>query len=62
MITIEKLVEILKEEAARQKKYVNRDVYDGNGDRDIFQEGFNCGTEETIEEVLGLIERGGRVP
>jgi adenylylsulfate kinase-like enzyme len=61
MITIEKLAEILKEDLARMRKYVNKDVYDGDGVRDIFQEGYNYGHEVTTEEVLKLIERGGRI-
>jgi len=61
MITIEKLVEILKEDLARVRKYVNKDVYDGDGVRDIFQEGYNYGHEVTTEEVLKLIERGGGI-
>lgn len=61
MITIEKLVEILKEELTRVRKYVNKDVYDADGVRDIFQEGYNYGHEITMEEILKLIERGGRI-
>jgi hypothetical protein len=61
MITIEKLVEILKEDITRVRKYVNKDVYDGDGVRDIFQEGYNYGHEVTVEQILELIERGGRI-
>jgi hypothetical protein len=61
MITIEKLVEILKEELTRMRKYVNKDVYDGDGVRDIFQEGYNYGHEVTMGQILELIERGGRI-
>jgi len=61
MITMEKLVEILKEDLTRVRKYVNKDVYDGDGVRDIFQEGYNYGHEVTVEEILKLIDRGDRI-
>jgi hypothetical protein len=61
MITIEKLVEILKEDLAHKKRFVTTEIYDGDGNRDIFQEGYNYGHEVTVEEILELIERGGRI-
>jgi len=61
MITIEKLLEILQEDLAHKKRFVTTEVYDGDGNRDIFQEGYNYGTECMLEEIIETINRGGRI-
>ena len=61
MITIEKLLEILQEDLTHKKRFVTTEVYDGDGNRDIFQEGYNYGHEQFLEEVIETINRGGRI-
>jgi len=61
MIAIEKLLEILQEDLTHKKRFVTTEVYDGDGNRDIFQEGYNYGTERMLEEIIETINRGGRI-
>ena len=58
MITIEELLEILKKDKIRVSKFVNNEMYDGDGNRDTFQEGWTLGKEMTLEQVIKLIENG----
>jgi hypothetical protein len=57
MITIRELLEILKKDKIRVGKFVNNEMYDGDGARDIFQEGWNLGKEMTLEQVIELIKK-----
>lgn len=61
MITIEKLLEIIQEDLAHKRRFITTEVYDGDGNRDIFQEGYNAGSDRMLEEVLETINRGGRI-
>jgi hypothetical protein len=61
MITIKKLLKILQEDLAHKRRFVTTEVYDGEGNRDIFQEGYNYGKDQFLEEVIETINRGGRI-
>jgi hypothetical protein len=61
MITIKKLLKILQEDLAHKRRFVTTEVYDGDGNRDIFQEGYNYGKDQSLQEVIETINRGGRI-
>jgi len=57
-ITIEELLKILQKEQNYFKtssEKIGREVYDGAGNRDLFQEGYNLGNDQAIERIIHLI-------
>jgi len=64
MITIEELLKILQKEQSYFKnssEKIGREVYDGDGNRDLFQECYNLGNDQAIEGVIHLITEGKKI-